>query len=81
MLRLLILFLALWVAWKMFQNYQHKKERLRRGNRLPARETMVKCEYCALHLPEKDAVAHEALWFCSPQHRARFLKDGKDQGA
>ena len=78
LIRLLVFVLAAWVAWKMFQNYKTKQARLRHEReKALSRERMVKCEYCQVHLPESSAVAHEEYWFCSSQHKARFLTGGR----
>ena len=78
LIRLLIFVLAAWLAWKMFQNYRVKQARQRQERQKALRrELMVKCAYCQVHLPESDAVAHDELWFCNPQHKSRFLTDSR----
>lgn len=75
LIRLLSLVLVIWLIWRMIQNYQSQKSRRAGpgGSQALSSEKMVKCEYCALHLPEKKALSHEGHWFCNKEHKARFL--------
>lgn len=35
----------------------------------PGREEMVACVHCGMHLPQSEAVAAPAGWFCGQAHR------------
>ncbi len=35
----------------------------------PPSESIVACMHCGLHLPQSEAVAGEAGWFCGDAHR------------
>jgi uncharacterized protein len=35
----------------------------------PAAQTMVRCESCAVHLPESEAVRGKLGWYCGAPHR------------
>ena len=69
MLRFLLLMLGLFLAglylWRALI-------RLARGGArrdLPAKERMVPCARCGLYVPEGEALAREALFYCSEEHR------------
>jgi uncharacterized protein len=35
----------------------------------PTAQTMVRCESCAVHLPESEAVRGKLGWYCGAPHR------------
>lgn len=78
----LIIFVALiWAGIRILKIYNQKKlaaaeEQDRVNAQAQQSEQMVQCRYCNLHLPEKNAVAHEHLWFCCHEHRDHFLDHG-----
>ncbi|MDL2337263.1 MAG: PP0621 family protein [Pseudomonadota bacterium] len=39
-----------------------------------AREDMVACVHCGIHLPQSEAVAASAGWFCGQAHRIAHEK-------
>lgn len=81
----LIIFLALvWAGIRLLRLYKQKKlEYSERQEQVTAKkskpEQMVQCRFCNIHLPEKDGVRHEKLWFCCHEHRNRFLEQGPDK--
>jgi uncharacterized protein len=40
----------------------------------PAREDIVACVHCGVHLPQSEAVAADAGWFCGQPHRIAHEK-------
>lgn len=80
----LIIFVALfWLGLKLFRAwsaYQKQVEQEKAQQHAPPPdEQMVKCNFCGLHLPQSQAHAHEALWFCCHEHQERFLRDGRQK--
>ena len=73
----LLTYLAIgYFLWQMVKNYLRKQElrsaaEARRKPQAPAR--IVKCEQCGVHLPEPEACAADDRWFCSDEHRQRWL--------
>lgn len=71
LIRFIILALVIWLVWRLFQIQKRKSARSKRQTSFDNRrnnETMVKCEICGTHLPPRNALRHERLWFCSQQH-------------
>lgn len=38
-------------------------------------QAMRKCAHCGLHLPEKEAISINQLYFCSEDHQKRYLQE------
>ena len=34
-------------------------------------QAMVRCAHCALHVPQSEALEHDANWYCSNDHRIK----------
>ena len=77
--RVLLFLVVAWFAW-------HTVRRWIRGVQAQARGTtntdqrkplpggkIVKCSYCEVHLPEREAVQKEDEWFCSTEHARLYL--------
>lgn len=79
----LIIFVALvWVGIRLLKAYNRKKleyQQQHTEDKKEQSEQMVQCRFCDLHLPQKDAVKHEHLWFCCHEHRQHFLDNGPEQ--
>ena len=79
----LIIFVALiWVGLRVLKLYNQKKRGAQNQEQVVGHhdsEQMAQCRYCNLHLPEKDAVKHEQLWFCCHEHKEQFLEHGPEQ--
>lgn len=46
------------------------------ANSTPAKpHAMRKCSHCGLHLPEKEAISHNTLYFCSEEHKTLYLQE------
>lgn len=50
------------------------------GQQAPQPSSMKKCAHCGVHLPETDAVKHDDLFFCSPEHKSAFLERHSNDG-
>lgn len=70
------------VIWYAIRNYLRKQEI--RNNTPPQQSRqqgssrVVKCQHCAVHLPETEAIAYKEQWFCSPAHMERWLEQHKN---
>lgn len=38
-------------------------------------QAMRKCAHCGLHLPEKEAIYANHLYFCSEEHKSLYLQE------
>ncbi|MCO7233774.1 MULTISPECIES: PP0621 family protein [unclassified Cobetia] len=79
-IRLLVFAALFWAGLRLYRMYrQWKLSQDDYGNGNPAEreaQNMVRCAYCDLHLPENDAIRHEALHFCCQEHQQHFLDEG-----
>ncbi|OPX54769.1 uncharacterized protein SAMN02745127_02480 [Oceanospirillum multiglobuliferum] len=81
--RLIIFIAIVWFGLRILKAYNQKKltknsaETNAEADQTP--EQMVQCRFCNLHLPQKDAVKHEKLWFCCHEHLNRFLAHGPEK--
>lgn len=79
--RLIIFIAIVWAGIRLLKLYNQKKLEARQDapKQQTESEQMVQCRYCNLHLPQKDAVKHESLWFCCKEHKQHFLDEGPEQ--
>lgn len=77
LIRLIILGLVIWLFWRLIKNYQANlnSRKQESDNKKLGSGNMVACEYCKVHVPEKIAIAHDALWFCSEGHKTKYLSE------
>ena len=77
MSRILFILVLLVVGYLLLKSLQRKKDlynlnkHLNKKNgsgQLSKNTRMVRCEHCALHVPEPDAVKHGGKFFCSLEH-------------
>lgn len=79
LIRLLIILAIVWFAWHTVRRWlrgvqpKSKGATQREQKRPLVGGRIVKCRYCDLHLPEQEAVQHDAEWFCSNEHARLFL--------
>lgn len=90
LLVLLVVFVGVWIWRNNRINAQMNKER--KSGTPPsrgadtARQIMVSCAHCGLHLPQTEALAAPGtdathpLWFCSAEHRQLGAKPGAQAG-
>lgn len=69
LLRLLFLLLLAFIAWRAWRLVFAP----RRGPAPPRVGRMVRCEVCALHVPEATALDVDGHWFCGEEHRQQYL--------
>ncbi|WP_227370293.1 PP0621 family protein [Halomonas sp. M20] len=74
-IRLIIFVVLFWAGLKLYRMYREwQLERDTDQSRRLDDGQMVRCSYCRVHLPENDAVRQGDQWFCSPEHRDKFLE-------
>jgi len=74
LVRLVVFILVMLVIWRMIKNYQAKKSVNKASPKALAKEKMVMCEYCSVHLPQAEALEESNKWFCNQQHKALYLQ-------
>lgn len=74
-IRLLILGLLVWLAWKLVRRLISPPA----GKQPPARGNgstrMLRCEQCGVHVPEPDAFIARGHAFCSQAHQQQWLEE------
>ncbi|TVU67635.1 MULTISPECIES: PP0621 family protein [Cobetia] len=79
-IRLLVFVVLFWAGLRLYRMYRQWKlgqEHSEHGEPTERKaQNMVRCAYCDLHLPEDDAIRHEALTFCCNEHQQHFLEEG-----
>ena len=74
-IRLIIFAVLFWAGLKLYRMYREwKLEHDSEESRHLDSGQMVRCRYCRVHLPEDEALRQEGEWFCSPEHRDKFLE-------
>jgi len=69
LLRLIILALAIWIAYRIWQNYRSSKNKMPQSTKnRPAIPDMVACSACQTHIPENEALQKNGKFYCSQQH-------------
>ena len=72
LIRLIILAVVIWLIWRMIKNYQVKQAR-RQKKKQVNRDKIVKCSFCSVHVPMHDAIQQQDEYFCSAEHRDKYL--------
>ncbi|QEP43692.1 hypothetical protein D5085_11535 [Ectothiorhodospiraceae bacterium BW-2] len=69
-IRLLIIGLIIWLLLRLYRGWQQKQQQLPQERRSPRQiGTMVRCDYCGLHIPDTEAIISDKSHFCCEQHR------------
>ncbi len=72
MSKLLVLILVVLVAYAFVKALAAKNRAPGAGPKQRAGERMVPCSQCGINLPESEALAAGARYFCSDEHRRQF---------
>lgn len=68
-MRYLFLILAIWLGITIIRYFlRQNRSTNQRADPNPVQQ-MVRCEVCGVHLPKRDAVQENGLYFCSDGHR------------
>ncbi|TLF49578.1 hypothetical protein FEI13_11565 [Halomonas urmiana] len=81
LIRLIIFAVLFFAGLKLYRMYREWKldregpqqEGEASGNR------MVRCRWCQVHLPEDDALREKGDWFCSGDHRDKYLSEQHEE--
>jgi len=69
---LMKLILLLVIGFIGYRIYRRVRAQLTRDAETPVieAEEMVRCEYCAVHMPRAGALQQQGHWYCSAEHRS-----------
>ncbi|MBB3231868.1 PP0621 family protein [Halomonas stenophila] len=68
-----VLFFAGLKLYRMYREWKLDREEAAQGS--PQGNQMVRCAWCQVHLPEDEALREKGQWFCSPDHRNKYLEE------
>jgi len=69
LLRFIIITLAIWIAYRIWQNYRAKAKKMPpKPKSQQAIPDMVSCAVCKMHIPENEALRKGDKHYCSQQH-------------
>jgi len=66
--RLIIIALAVWIAYRIWQNFKTKAKQIPPKNSQQAISDVVACQVCDMHIPENEAFRKGDKVYCSQQH-------------
>jgi len=66
LIRLIIIALAIWIAFRIWQNYRAAAKKMPPAPR--AISDMVACAVCKTHIPENEALRKNDKFYCSQHH-------------
>ena len=73
-----VLFFAGLKLYRMYREWKLDREGPRQAGDAQANR-MVRCRWCQVHLPEEDALRERGDWFCSGDHRDKYLAEQKEE--
>ena len=75
LIRLIILGLVIWLLRRLVNNFKTRMNSHNSQEKTLENQSMVSCEHCAVHIPQKEAVQHSQLWFCTESHKNLYLEN------
>jgi uncharacterized protein len=66
-----LLGIAAYVVYRWWRASQRIGQARGAARQTGASEAMVRCDVCGLNLPQSEALAAGARWYCSEEHRRR----------
>jgi len=66
LIRLIIIALAIWIAFRIWQNYRAKPKKMPPKSKVIPE--MVACTVCNMHIPDNEALRKNGKFYCSQQH-------------
>ena len=68
-LRYILLIVAIWVIYLVVRGALRQRDQARAARMAKARPVdMVRCHYCATHLPKPEALQAKGHFYCSREH-------------
>ncbi|MGQ7249682.1 PP0621 family protein [Halomonas sp. V046] len=79
-IRLIIFAVVFFAGLKIYRIYREWKLEQQGDDNGTQHEggKMVRCTWCKVHVPEQDALRERGEWFCSSDHRDKFLAEHSD---
>lgn len=74
-LRLVIIGLIIWFAWRFLQRYLTGRQDGQASPPPPSTQAMRRCAYCNVHIPEGESTQSRGEFFCSEAHRDAFFRE------
>ncbi|ATJ84316.1 PP0621 family protein [Halomonas beimenensis] len=71
-----VLFFAGLKLYRMYREWKLDREQVAQAGAEGGQ--MVRCAWCQVHLPEDDALRDKGEWFCSRDHRDKYLEERRD---
>lgn len=73
LIRVAIIVLVAYLAYRVVKNWLAKldKSQLQTDKKEEKIATMVRCQYCAVHIPQNEALKRKGHWYCSEEHAAK----------
>lgn len=68
--RVAIIILIAYLAYRLVKGWLIKLEKPTM-NKKEKIDTMVRCQYCEVHVPQNEAVEKNGHWYCSQEHAAK----------
>jgi uncharacterized protein len=77
LLRFIVMFAITWFAWQAFRRWVTGVQTRARASSAQTQQPLVggkivKCCYCELHLPEREALRQHDKWFCCAEHAKSY---------
>jgi len=76
-LRLVIIGLIIWFAWRFLQRYLtvRQDDPSTAAPPPPSSQAMRRCAHCNVHIPEGESTQSRGQFFCSEAHRDAFFRE------
>jgi uncharacterized protein len=70
LIRVAIIVLIAYLAYRLVKNWLAKldKPAARNDEKI---DTMVRCQYCEVHVPQNEAIKKKGHWYCSEEHASK----------
>jgi len=62
------------LAYYLYRRWSDAKK-IAAANKPAKPQAMRRCAHCGLHLPEKEAISQNQLYFCSEDHKNLYLQE------
>jgi len=75
LIRILIIALLVWIAYSLLRRYLKNKQFKRPSFKKFMPQKILKCEICATHVPEQEAIVFKGRYYCSEEHKRLDIKN------
>ncbi len=70
LLRIAIIVFVAFLAYRLVKSWLAKLDKPSTNSKEKI-DTMVRCEYCEVHVPQNEAINKDGRWYCSDEHAAK----------